>query len=309
MAAPLLAIEHLRVDFPEVIAVRDFSLTVESGDICGLIGPHGAGKTTTLRALAGLQECTRGRVRIGGHELTAGSAERKRRVGFLPAFSPVYDHLTVGEFLDHFARAYEVPERAKRIEDCLELTWLTDHRELLGAELSRSMKQRLVLAKLLLPDPEILLLDEAVTGLDPLARLEIWKLLLLLRDAGKAVLMSSHLFSELASFCNRAALLDHGRLVGCGSIPELRDGTGRRRISVKWRADGARAMPLLRTSRSVRNLCEAEQGACFDFEGEAAALHELLRVLIAQEVHVTEWRSLEGDDGTWALPPEESRCL
>ena len=135
MAEPLLAIEHLRVDFPDVVAVNDLSLTIEAGDICGLVGPSGAGKTTTLRAVSGLQECTRGSVRVGGHELNREPNELKQRLGFMPGFSPVYEHLTAAEFLDHFARAYNVPNRAKRIEHCLEMTWLTEKRDTLCDEL------------------------------------------------------------------------------------------------------------------------------------------------------------------------------
>jgi ABC-2 type transport system ATP-binding protein len=122
MAESLLAIERLRVDFPHVVAVNDLSLTIEAGDICGLVGPGGAGKTTTLRAVSGLQECTRGSVRIRGRDLTREPDELKRRLGFMPDVSPVYEHLTAAEFLDHFAAAYNVPNRARRIEDCLELT-------------------------------------------------------------------------------------------------------------------------------------------------------------------------------------------
>ena len=123
MPNPLLAIEHLRVDFPEVVAVNDLTLTVGAGDVCGLIGPNGAGKTTTMRAISGLQECTRGSVKVGGHELASEPDELKRQLGFMPDFCPTYDQLTASEFLDHFARAYDVPNRAKRIDECLELTW------------------------------------------------------------------------------------------------------------------------------------------------------------------------------------------
>ena len=145
MPDPLLAIEHLRVDFPEVIAVNDLTLALEPGDVCGLIGPNGAGKTTTMRAISGLQEFTRGSVRVGGHELASEPDELKKRLGFMPDFCPTYDQLTTSEFLEHFARAFDVPNRAQRIEQCLELTWLTDKRDSLCEELSRGMKQRLII--------------------------------------------------------------------------------------------------------------------------------------------------------------------
>jgi ABC-2 type transport system ATP-binding protein len=295
MSDPLLAIEHLRVDFPEVIAVNDLSLTLEPGDVCGLIGPNGAGKTTTMRAISGLQEFTHGSVRVGGHELANEPDELKKRLGFMPDFCPTYDQLTTSEFLEHFARAFAVPNRAKRIEECLELTWLTDKRDSLCDELSRGMKQRLVLAKTLLPDPQVLLLDEPASGLDPLGRIELRKILLQLHDAGKAVLISSHILSELSGFCNKAAIMERGKLVKFGTIAELGQQMAKRRMSVKWRVEEKTALQILTTNGAVKNLEAADLGAAFDFEGEADALDELLKTLIVQGVRVCEWRGV-GDD-------------
>ena len=294
MPAPLLVIEHLRVDFPEVVAVNDVSLTIEAGDVCGLIGPNGAGKTTTMRAVSGLQECTRGSVRIGGHELAREPQELKRWLGFMPDFCPVYDQLTAAEFLDHFARAYGVPNRARRIEECLELTWLTEKTNSLCEELSRGMKQRLVLAKTLLPDPQVLLLDEPASGLDPLGRIELRKILLQLRDTGKAVLISSHILTELSGFCNTAAIMERGKLVTCGAISELGRKMSQRKISVKWRADGDKAREILK-SANAKNLESSATGATFDFDGGADALDELLKTLIVQGVRISEWHA-GGDD-------------
>jgi len=294
MPAPLLVIEHLRVDFPEVVAVNDVSLTIEAGDVCGLIGPNGAGKTTTMRAVSGLQECTRGSVRIGGHELAREPQELKRWLGFMPDFCPVYDQLTAAEFLDHFARAYGVPNRARRIEECLELTWLTEKTNSLCEELSRGMKQRLVLAKTLLPDPQVLLLDEPASGLDPLGRIELRKILLQLRDTGKAVLISSHILTELSGFCNTAAIMERGKLVTCGAISELGRKMSQRKISVKWRADGDKAREILK-SANAKNLESSATGATFDFDGGADALDELLKTLIIQGVRISEWHA-GGDD-------------
>jgi ABC-2 type transport system ATP-binding protein len=295
MAAPLLLIEGLRVDFPGVVAVENLSLEVESGDICGLIGPHGAGKTTTMRAVAGLQECTRGSVKVGGHDVSREPDELKRRLGFMPDYSPVYGQLTVTEFLDHFARAYAVPHRAQRIESCLELAWLTEKRNALCEELSRGTKQRLMLAKTLLPNPQVLLLDEPASGLDPLGQMDLWKLLLQQRDAGKAVLISSPILAELSSFCNKAAILERGRLLAFGVIAELDRQLDRRRMSVKWRINETKALQILNTMPGVMDIVQAGEGATFDFEGDADTAHELLRQLILQEVHVTEWRGLDGD--------------
>ncbi len=294
MSTPALAIEHLRVDFPEVVAVNDLTLTVAAGDVCGLIGPNGAGKTTTMRAISGLQECTRGSVKVGGHELASEPDELKRQLGFMPDFCPTYDQLTASEFLDHFARAYDVPNRAKRIEECLELTWLTEKTNALCEELSRGMKQRLVLAKTLLPDPKVLLLDEPASGLDPLGRIELRKILLQLRETGKAVLISSHILTELSGFCNTAAIMERGKLVTFGTIAELGQKMGRRQISVKWRADGDKALEILK-SANVKIFESSAIGATFDFDGETNALDELLKTLVVQGVRISEWRGT-GDD-------------
>jgi ABC-2 type transport system ATP-binding protein len=282
------------VDFPEVVAVNDLTLTVSSGDVCGLIGPNGAGKTTTMRAISGLQECTRGSVKVGGHELASEPGELKRQLGFMPDFCPTYDQLTASEFLDHFARAYDVPNRAKRIEECLELTWLKEKTNALCEELSRGMKQRLVLAKTLLPDPKVLLLDEPASGLDPLGRIELRKILLQLREAGKAVLISSHILTELSGFCNTAAIMERGKLVMFGTIAELGQKMGRRQMSVKWRADGGKPMEILKNA-NVKNLEATNLGATFDFDGDANTLDELLKTLVVQDVRVSEWRGI-GDD-------------
>jgi ABC-2 type transport system ATP-binding protein len=293
MAAPLLAIEHLRVDFPGVVAVDDFSLSLEAGDLCGLIGPKGAGKTTTMRATAGLQDRTRGSVRVCGHDSAAEPEELKRRLGFMPDSSPVYEHLTTTEFLDHFARAYGVANRARRIEECLEQTWLTDRRHALCQELSRGMKQRLALARTVLPDPQVLLLDEPASGLDTLDRIDLWKLVLQLHDAGKTMLVSAPILTELSSFCNKAAILERGHLAAFGRIDQVWQRVRQRRISVKWNADAGAALRILHDAPGVRNVVATAQGATFEFEHQPEALHELLRVLILHEVHVTEWRSAD----------------
>ncbi|MDR3457857.1 MAG: ABC transporter ATP-binding protein [Verrucomicrobiae bacterium] len=294
MPDPLLAIEHLRVDFPEVVAVNDLTLVMEPGDVCGLIGPNGAGKTTTMRAVSGLQEFTRGSVRVSGHELSREPDELKRRLGFMPDFCPTYDQLTTAEFLEHFARAFDVPNRNQRIEHCLELTWLTDKRNSLCEELSRGMKQRLVLAKTLLPDPQVLLLDEPASGLDPLGRIELRKILLQLRDAGKAVLISSHILTELSGFCNKAAIMERGKLVKSGTIADLGQQMNKRRMSLKWRGEDAKALDILKGA-GVKNLETAGAGALFDFEGETDALDELLKTLVVSGVRISEWRGV-GDD-------------
>jgi ABC-2 type transport system ATP-binding protein len=177
----------------------------------------------------------------------------------------------------------------------LQLTWLTEKTNALCEGLSRGMKQRLVLAKTLLPDPKVLLLDEPASGLDPLGRIELRKILLQLRDAGKAVLISSHILTELSGFCNKAAIMERGRLVKFGTLDELGQQMGHRRMSVKWRGDEKLARQIITTHPAVKNLETTAAGATFDFEGEPDALDELLKTLVVQGVRVCEWRGV-GDD-------------
>jgi ABC-2 type transport system ATP-binding protein len=156
------------------------------------------------------------------------------------------------------------------------------------------MKQRLVLAKTLLPDPQVLLLDEPASGLDPLGRIELRKILLQLRDAGKGVLISSHILTELSGFCNTAAIMERGKLVKFGSIAELGQQMSQRKMSVKWRADGDKALDILKNA-GAKNLEVAGSGATFDFDGGTDALDETLKTLVTQGVRISEWRGV-GDD-------------
>ncbi len=295
MSEPLLVIQQLRVDFPEVVAVDGLSLEIFAGDVYGLIGPNGAGKTTTMRTVAGLQECTRGEVKVAGLDLAFEPQAVKRKLGFMPDFSPVYDQLTVTEFLDHFGRAYEIPHRAQRIAECLELTWLTEKCAVLCEGLSRGMKQRLLLAKTMLSDPEVLLLDEPASGLDPLGRIELRKLILNLRDAGKAILISSHILSEMSEFCNKAGIMERGKLMTSGTITELGRRMGCRRMMLKWRGPMAEALPLIKGTPGVERIESVVQGVTFSFTGQDESLDGLLALLVQRGVRIQEWRDL-GDN-------------
>jgi ABC-2 type transport system ATP-binding protein len=270
-------------------------LTVNAGEVCGLIGPNGAGKTTTMRVVAGLQPATRGEITLKGIRLQDAPQKYKRALGFMPDSVPVYEQLSAVEFLDHYARAFSVPNRDQRIGECLELTKLTEKSRALCGELSRGMKQRLVLAKTLLADPDVLLLDEPASGLDPMGRIELRELLLKLRAAGKAVLVSSHILTELSGFCNTAAIMERGRLVTSGSIADLAERRHRRRVSLKWRADGDLALTILRGYPGVQQITTAPNGALVDFDGSTDALDELLRTLVEQQIRIAEWRSADDD--------------
>lgn len=223
MAETLLSVEQLRVDYEDLTAVDDVSFSVEAGMVYGLIGPNGAGKTSIIRVIAALLEPTYGSVRVAGIDVIDSPQEALRQVGFMPDFPPLYDDLTVREFLALFASAYglEAGKRRQRIDELLEQVQLTEKAETAAGSLSRGMKQRLFLAKTLLHDPKVLLLDEPASGLDPRARLDLRDVIINLGKQGKAVLVSSHILAEMADFCNSVGIMERGKMLVSGRIDEI----------------------------------------------------------------------------------------
>ncbi|MDH7602073.1 MAG: ABC transporter ATP-binding protein [Armatimonadota bacterium] len=219
----MLAIEGLTKRFGKLTAVDNLSLHVEPGDIMGFIGPNGAGKTTTIRIAATLLKPDSGRVCIEDIDVVKDPEAVRPLIGFMPDFFGLYEDVLVWEYLDFFASAYHIPPHKRRrlIDDVLELTDLTTKRDSLVSELSRGMQQRLCLAKTLVHDPKLLLLDEPASGLDPRARIEIKELLKELRRMGKTILISSHILPELADLCNKITIIEQGRLVVSGDVETI----------------------------------------------------------------------------------------
>lgn len=223
MTAPALELTDLRVDYGTFTAVRDLTLTVERGEIYGLVGPNGAGKTTTLKVIATLLLPSHGTVRIAGFPLSPHPREPRARLGYMPDLAPIIGNLRVREFLDLFAACHQIPQprRRQRIDQCLQLTGMTDHREALCATLSRGMTQRVILAKTLLHQPELLLLDEPASGMDPIARMELKDTLQAVASEGTTVLLSSHILSELTELATSVGILHQGRLRHHGPVEEV----------------------------------------------------------------------------------------
>ncbi|MEO6808915.1 MAG: ABC transporter ATP-binding protein, partial [Isosphaeraceae bacterium] len=219
----MIRVSELRVDFDEVCAVRGLSLEVGPGEVCGLIGPNGAGKTTTMRALLGLIEPTYGEIELAGVDIREHPQDAWRAVGFMPDFAPMYDDLKCWEFLDLFAASFFIPrpDRPPLVARYLDLVGLTEKRNALIAGLSRGMRQRLMLAKTLIPDPNVLMLDEPASGLDPQGRIDLKNIIKRLRSEGKTVLISSHVLAEMTEFCTSVAIMEHGRMVVNGTIKDV----------------------------------------------------------------------------------------
>lgn len=219
----MIETRDIRVDYDDVTAVRDLTLSIGAGEVFGLIGPNGAGKTSAIRVMATLQRPTYGDVKIGGIDIAGDPAAVRRRLGYMPDMPPVYEDITCLEFLELFAGCYFMNrrERRVRIDACLEQVDLKGKRNALAGTLSRGMQQRLVLAKTLLHDPDVLLLDEPASGLDPIARIDMRNSLVTLSQMGKTVLVSSHILTELSEFCTSIGIMEKGVLVESGNINEI----------------------------------------------------------------------------------------
>jgi ABC-2 type transport system ATP-binding protein len=209
--------------YGDFFALESLDLKLEQGDLFGFIGPNGAGKTTTIRILSTLLAPTWGEAYVCGHSIYTNPAEIRRSIGYMPDIFGVYDDMQVIEYLEFFAAAYRIagPERRRVAERCLELVDLVAKRDELVTSLSRGMTQRLGLARVLLHDPQVLLLDEPASGLDPRARIEMRGLLKRLQGMGKTILVSSHILPELADICNRVGIIEYGRLLACGNVQDL----------------------------------------------------------------------------------------
>lgn len=223
-APPVIRVRHLSHRFGSVDVLRDVSFEVGPGEIFGFIGPNGAGKTTTIRVIATLLEPTAGRIEVDGHDVTIDPAAVRRVLGYMPDHAGVYERVTVREYLEFFADAYRVPTNGGRyaaVDSVMELTDLGKLRDKFVATMSKGMKQRLQLARTLLHDPKVLILDEPASDLDPRARIEMRDLLLELRRMGKTIFLSSHILSELSDICTSVAILERGGVVVSGPIGDI----------------------------------------------------------------------------------------
>ena len=219
----MIEVINLYKHYKRVKAVDGISFRVEEGDIFGFIGPNGAGKTTTIKILATLLLPTAGTAKVGGYDVVSDSDKVRQILGYMPDYFGVYNDLKVWEYLDFFAAAYKIPRtrRVGIIDDVLALTDLVVKKDAFVAELSKGMKQRLCLARTLIHNPKVLVLDEPASGLDPRARIEMRELLKELKSMGKTVFISSHILTELSDFCNKVGIIEAGRMVVSGDVGEI----------------------------------------------------------------------------------------
>ena len=220
---PMIKCQDLKIHYGDHVAVDSLSFEVKRGSVYGLIGPNGAGKTTTIKAIATLIEPTYREILVDHIPVLHQPEEARKIIGYMPDFPPVYDELRVEEFCDLFAHAYGLDRdaRAKKVEECLRLTDLLDKRRALCKTLSRGMKQRALLAKTLVHEPSVLLLDEPAANLDPKARIDLRNLLRRLASSGKTVLVSSHVLTELEDLCDAIGIMNQGNMALSGSLEEV----------------------------------------------------------------------------------------
>ena len=293
----MIIAEDLTKVYGQRTALDHVSFEVPEGEIFGFVGPNGAGKTTTLRILAALLEPTSGHASIDGTDVAQNPARVHTRIGYMPDFFGVYDQLTVAEYLDFYAACYRQPKqrRTKIVGELLELIGLTDRRGQLVDTLSRGLKQRLCLARALVHDPVVLLLDEPASGLDPRARVEMREILKELRGMGKTIIISSHILPELTELCTMIGIIDHGRMRATGSVQDVIRGlsAGRRlRINVV----GARepAIAILEPLESVRHVEIANGTIEADYEGDDSTAADILQALTAGGIKVAAFSQVDG---------------
>jgi ABC-2 type transport system ATP-binding protein len=253
---PAVEITGLTRSYGSMLALNSLSLTVNQGDLFGFIGSNGAGKTTTLRILATFLAPSSGVAKVLGHDVVSEADAVRHVIGYMPDFFGVYKDMEVTEYLDFFGACYKIPtaQREKTVIDVLELVGLSEKRGSIIGALSRGMQQRLGLARVLIHDPKVLLLDEPASGLDPRARIEMMAILEELQRLGKTIIISSHILSELQSLCNRVAIIEKGKLIYSGPVQGVRDqmSTG----LVYWLAvkgDPASTITLLKTRPEIKD--------------------------------------------------------
>ena len=301
---PMLEVKNLTKKYRDLVALRDLNLTIEKGDVFGFIGPNGAGKTTTIKILSTLLEPSSGQAFVDGIDVVREPLEVRRVIGYMPDFFGVYDDVKVWEYLDFFAAAYKIPINKRKgiIDDVLELTDLTGKREAYVESLSRGMKQRLCLAKTLVHDPKVLLLDEPASGLDPRARIEFRALLKELKAMGKTIFVSSHILPELADFCNVVGIMEQGRLVVTGNVNDIvQKLEGHIVLDARLGGNGdaselgAKALQLLENYPQVKATRAEGNHLSIDFVGGHDDLPPLLALLVKNDIPVASFKQREAD--------------
>ncbi len=295
----MLRIENLYKNYGRFRAVDGLNLHIPKGEIFGFVGPNGAGKTTTMRIVCGLLEATSGKVYADGIDVINKPRELKRKIGYMPDFFGVYDDLKVMEYLEFYASIYNITgsESKKVCQDLLELVDLSDKRDFYVDSLSRGMKQRLCLARSLVHNPDLLILDEPASGMDPRARIEMKEILRTLKSMGKTIIVSSHILPELAELCTAIGIIEKGKIVMSGTVEEItRKVYHAQTIRIKVIDKLEEAVRILQEYPDVdgvNRVSDYEMEA--SFKGDEHFMNALLVRLVQQNIPVTAFNQLDGN--------------
>jgi ABC-2 type transport system ATP-binding protein len=295
----MLEVKNLRKEYGGLTAVRGISFNLQPGDIFGFIGSNGAGKTTTIRMISTLLEPTSGTAVLNGADIRHDPMQVRRMLGYMPDFFGLYDDVKVWEYLDFFAAIYQVParQRTQVIDNVLELTDLTVKKTAFVQSLSRGMQQRLCLARCLVHDPQLLLLDEPASGLDPRARAELKELIAELGRMGKIVIVSSHILPELADFCNTVGIIEKGELLACGPVGQIVQGLHAVRIlRVRFLGANGDLRHFVEGRPHVKGVELAGDGELrIDFDSDENDQADLLKSIVDAGFKVIGFREEEAD--------------
>ena len=285
----MIETKGLTKHYGQLAALADLDLSIKTGDIFGFIGPNGAGKTTTMRILATLLQPTRGQAFINDMDVTKKGKHIRRIVGYMPDFMGVYDDLKVFEYLEFFAAAFDIHRKKRKsiVEGVLELTDLQSKQNFTVDSLSRGMQQRLGLARVLIHDPKVLILDEPASGLDPRARIEIRELLRELKRMGKTIMISSHILSELEEICDHVGIIEHGQLVFSGTMEEIRRRMGvKTKVRIRIANNHDRAVELLTALPEIQDVKHIGSYIAVNFHEGQTTDGIIARTLVAGNIDI-----------------------
>lgn len=286
----MVVVSNLVKKYGKLLAVNDLSLEIEKGQIYGFVGANGAGKTTTMRIISGLLRATSGKVLVNGIDISKNPRAVKKMIGYMPDFFGVYSDLKVSEYMNFYSGLYGIPPRNRKkiIDDLLELVNLSDKRDAYVDSLSRGMKQRLCLARSLIHDPDLLILDEPASGLDPRARVEMKEILKELKSMGRTIIISSHILHELSEICTAIGIIDNGKMVVSGPVEEIMAKLSHsRRIKVKVLKGGVEPLEkCLQEEPEIGRITTGNDYVEADFNGNGEKLAGILKNIVIKGVPV-----------------------
>lgn len=294
----MLEVKQLVKKYGKFLAVDNLSFNITEGSIFGFVGPNGAGKTTTMKIMSGLLKATSGSIIINGIDIIKNPSILKEKIGYMPDFFGVYDNLRVSEYMDFYAGTYYIPykDRDDIINNLLELVDLTHKKEEYVDSLSRGMKQRLCLARSLIHDPDVLILDEPASGLDPRARIEMKEILKQLKELGKTIIISSHILPELAEMCTEIGIIDRGKIKVQGTVADIMKGLLKKRIIyVKPLENMEGLLNIIKQQPDIDDIIENTSDIEFSFEGEDAQLSKILENIVKSDIPILTFKEKEGN--------------